>query len=828
MGLTYKDYRDGGLLQDRYLKIGDISEGSFGIVTLAQDTKSNDTLVAVKYITQDPSDFKFRHNQGAKEDEKEHSKKENSNVQPEVAETAEKSLKPNGAYNMSVVLKEARQEIETLKKLGSHPNITELYDSFDTYLVLEYCVRGDLYDAIRNGYGPGSTRDILDVVGQLINAVEYAHDLGIYHRDIKPENILITEDWTIKLTDWGLATTEKYCTDFDVGSERYMAPELLDHKDIEYYDAEKVDLWSTGICLLNIVFGKNPFASATEKDRVFLHFAANRETLFDIFPSMSYDLFAVLKFVLALDPDNRNLQFMKDELAKVEHVTVDFDIEEYMRKSEEEKEEEEIQEVHETSEKSKSIPSVTVTESYKKFNNRGERKPLAIPTSFRRNGHYNNGETFEGHKRFDFNNKTFKRQDYFTPKSVFKNYIDNADRHREAARSTNWQSFRTKPVNNNNDKRAWRKGKSGYRSRNSYHNSSGTQYFKTPEQKVSMAKSPFGSRTYNSSSSRQGLYVPPNLRSPVLAMNSPLARPVRDDSPELEDIPSDRDDELFVLDDDYSREANGHSNDGGHAQHQSGGLHENHRTMSRWLKKHGRGSRNGNEKPQTLKGEDGHAMYPSLLLPSFMSPVKATSAATPVSASSSQTTATTVSGTLGKPVDVFGSDISSVGTSLTEPSVPMAVPNTKNGVYVPPHHRQTVAGRQPVRKSFNSRADALLSSSSGDKPSSRHRLLVPEAATTITTPLKAQQATVSSSVPAIGTDYWFNHFNDANVDWFELDDDDFDTSNDNDDYDNLETETSASDKKESKTQETVTVFGVGDGLELGSMRHAYPKAYPVA
>ncbi|GMG20613.1 unnamed protein product [Ambrosiozyma monospora] len=211
--------------------------------------------------------------------------------------------------------------------ISKHPNITGLLDHFDTYIVLEYCSRGDLHDAIQQGIAPISTRDVIDVYLQLISAVEYCHSMGIYHRDIKPENILISDDWSIKLTDFGLATTHNYCSDFDVGSERYMAPELLDHKDIDGYYADKVDFWSLGICLLNIVFGKSPFRSASAKDKLFLHFAANRETLFDIFPAMSYDLFAILRYSLTIDPSNRDLELIKENVMKAEYLTIDDEFE---------------------------------------------------------------------------------------------------------------------------------------------------------------------------------------------------------------------------------------------------------------------------------------------------------------------------------------------------------------------------------------------------------------------------------------------------------------------------------------------------------------------
>ena len=70
-------------------------------------------------------------------------------------------------------------------------------------MILEFCSRGDLYEAIHSGNGPVTTPDIKDVFQQILTAVEYCHSRGVYHRDLKPENILIAEDWSIKICDWG-------------------------------------------------------------------------------------------------------------------------------------------------------------------------------------------------------------------------------------------------------------------------------------------------------------------------------------------------------------------------------------------------------------------------------------------------------------------------------------------------------------------------------------------------------------------------------------------------------------------------------------------------
>ncbi|ANB11894.1 putative serine/threonine protein kinase KSP1 [Sugiyamaella lignohabitans] len=270
------------LLNGRYQIIADINKGSYGVVSLAKDIGGDGSLVAIKCITK------------------------SSNC---------------------AVYEEALYEVEMHKRLGNHPNIVQLIDFFDenskAYLVLEYCAPGDLYEAIKAGRGPREQNCVLDFMLQLIDSVEYCHSKGVYHRDIKPENILIGNDGSVKLADWGLATCTKINGEFGIGSERYMAPELFDQANTKEYDAEKADIWALGICLLNILFGRNPFTVASQKDKLFLDFATAREALFDIFPSLSEDVFAALRHCLTMDPDNRSLSKLRKELLAVRMWTTD-------------------------------------------------------------------------------------------------------------------------------------------------------------------------------------------------------------------------------------------------------------------------------------------------------------------------------------------------------------------------------------------------------------------------------------------------------------------------------------------------------------------------
>jgi len=228
-----------------------------------------------------------------------------------------------------VAVDDRSEELAIHRRIGRHPNIVNLTHHFETehhiYLVLEFCPNGDLYEAIRLGKGPLKTEHVRAFMLQLVDAVEFMHSKGLYHRDIKPENIFLTASGTMKLGDFGLATTEEWTFEAAVGSDRYMAPEQFSPSDTGYSPA-KADIWAIGICLLNILFSRNPFATPTVSDPLFTDFAADRQSLFDVFPNMSQDTFEVLIHCLAIDPASRNLANVKEALHRVISFTTDDEL----------------------------------------------------------------------------------------------------------------------------------------------------------------------------------------------------------------------------------------------------------------------------------------------------------------------------------------------------------------------------------------------------------------------------------------------------------------------------------------------------------------------
>ncbi|KAL8640780.1 MAG: hypothetical protein Q9228_002340 [Teloschistes exilis] len=281
-------FEEGVLLDGRFETVSPLNKGSFGMVFLANDKKTGQP-VAIKCLS-----------------------------------------KASNSDGRSVSMAEDHTvELTCHNRLGQHPNIVSLIHSFETdahhYLILEFCSMGDLYEAINVNRGPLETENVREFMLQLVNAVDFMHSKGIYHRDIKPENIFLAQDGSMKLGDFGLATTDAWSHESSVGSDRYMAPEQYDATEIGYSPA-KADIWAIGICLLNVLFSKNPFVTPTESDKLFADFARDSQSLFDVFANMSQDTFEVLTCSLAIDPAKRSLAVVREKLQRVVTFTTDEEI----------------------------------------------------------------------------------------------------------------------------------------------------------------------------------------------------------------------------------------------------------------------------------------------------------------------------------------------------------------------------------------------------------------------------------------------------------------------------------------------------------------------
>lgn len=141
-----------------------------------------------------------------------------------------------------------RTEIGLHARLSGHPHIIGLERVIRepewTHMVLEYGPEGDLFTAIteRDLY-VGHHELIRHVFLQLLDAVSYCHSNGVYHRDLKPENVLVFDQGrTVKLADFGLASTDPISTDYGCGSTFYFSPGKLLNRPVAPLLFIKLDL----------------------------------------------------------------------------------------------------------------------------------------------------------------------------------------------------------------------------------------------------------------------------------------------------------------------------------------------------------------------------------------------------------------------------------------------------------------------------------------------------------------------------------------------------------------------------------------------------------
>lgn len=144
----------------------------------------------------------------------------------------------------------------------SHPNIVKVYDvSFGDmiqYIVMEY-IDGITLKEYIDRQGIIEWKDALHLTTQVLRALQHAHESGIVHRDIKPQNIMLLQDGTIKVTDFGIARfsdkATRTMTDQAIGSVHYIAPEQA-RGDVT---DGKTDIYSVGVMLYEMLTGKLPF-----------------------------------------------------------------------------------------------------------------------------------------------------------------------------------------------------------------------------------------------------------------------------------------------------------------------------------------------------------------------------------------------------------------------------------------------------------------------------------------------------------------------------------------------------------------------------------------
>lgn len=163
------------------------------------------------------------------------------------------------------MVNQTKREISVMG-LIKHPNVVQLYEVMATkskiFLVMEYVKGGELFNKVAKGkLRENVARKYFQ---QLIDAVDFCHNRGVYHRDLKLENLLLDENGNLKVSDFGLSALAESKQQDDLlhttcGTPAYVAPEVISRKG---YDGVKADIWSCGVILFVLLAGHLPFHSS--------------------------------------------------------------------------------------------------------------------------------------------------------------------------------------------------------------------------------------------------------------------------------------------------------------------------------------------------------------------------------------------------------------------------------------------------------------------------------------------------------------------------------------------------------------------------------------
>lgn len=190
-----------------------------------------------------------------------------------------------------------------------HPNILAVWDYGEhagtPYLVMPYVRGGTLKELLRRG--GMSRQDMLKFFGQMVEALDYAHDRGLIHRDVKPANMLVDDRGRLYLSDFGIAKALEGSegltrTGVGVGTPEYMAPEQAQGRA-----DKRSDLYALGVILYQMLTGRVPYSGNSTVEVLMAHMQESLPMMpiRGAQPSLPAGIERVLQRALAKNPNER-------------------------------------------------------------------------------------------------------------------------------------------------------------------------------------------------------------------------------------------------------------------------------------------------------------------------------------------------------------------------------------------------------------------------------------------------------------------------------------------------------------------------------------------
>jgi len=201
-----------------------------------------------------------------------------------------------------------RREARALAQLN-HPNIVTVIDRGDfegrQFIVFEH-VDGETLKSLVERSGPLPVDQAIALVHQIARGLSFAHEHGVVHRDVKPQNVLIDENATAKVTDFGIARSLDPAdglteTGTLLGTSEYIAPEQASGGPVD----ERSDQYSLGAVLYELLTGEPPFTGDNFMAVAVKHIQEPVPSVRERRPDVSPRLDAIVSRALAKRPEDR-------------------------------------------------------------------------------------------------------------------------------------------------------------------------------------------------------------------------------------------------------------------------------------------------------------------------------------------------------------------------------------------------------------------------------------------------------------------------------------------------------------------------------------------
>lgn len=198
------------------------------------------------------------------------------------------------------------REAEVVAKL-SHPNIVTIFDVGEdldlSFLAMEY-LQGESLEKYTSKGNLFPVKKCLEIIAQVCDALEYAHTHDVIHRDIKPANIMLLEDGSIKVTDFGIAratTSTKTRTGIIKGTPYFMSPEQT--KGLKL--SGRSDIFSLGVVFYQLLTGRLPFDGENMAAIMYQINSVNPTPPTEYTPGINKPILTVLNKALEKEHDKR-------------------------------------------------------------------------------------------------------------------------------------------------------------------------------------------------------------------------------------------------------------------------------------------------------------------------------------------------------------------------------------------------------------------------------------------------------------------------------------------------------------------------------------------